>query len=179
MTQSSTWNSFTSLISWRRSLSNPNPHFYKLTSFFNILLLTYISILAVKLAQFLDPPKELRDKIYEACFKTVAGGNLVTPDANRSRRTTAGCDTSHTINAPVAILRICKQVHNEVREVLYKDKACFFDDKSHGKGYATFETDSRTNRNVTCRTTVFATCKLGSNKSIAVVGRENHYACSQ
>ena len=79
----------------------------------------------------LDFPREIRDHIYVYCFPVADNQQLVTPDALRSRRSTPGCDTSHTINGTIALLRTCRQVYEEASEMLYKNKT-FFDDVQHG-----------------------------------------------
>ena len=68
---------------------------------------------------FLKLPRELRDQIYLHCFPVSDGGTTVTPDLDRSRRETAGCDSSRTINGNVALLQACRQIHGEAAESLY------------------------------------------------------------
>ena len=76
-------------------------------------------------------PRELRDKIYADCFATKNGNNLVTPDSDRSRRQTPGCDTSCTVNGPIALLQTCRQVHDEGIDFLYKGRTFLFTSHQH------------------------------------------------
>ena len=83
------------------------------------------------MAELLSLPREIRKEIYALCFSITERRQLVTPDVKRIRRTTSNCDTSHTINGHVAILRVCRQLHEEALEGLYSSVTFYFNNHPH------------------------------------------------
>ena len=76
-------------------------------------------------------PLEIRNIIYEAVFQNPTG--LVAPDPTRTRRQHDRELTDRTINAGLALLQTCQQVHEEDTAVSYGSTSFYFDGTQHGK----------------------------------------------
>lgn len=69
--------------------------------------------------------------LYEAVFQNPT--DVVAPNPTRTRRQHGGALTDRTINAGLALLQTCQQVHEEATAVLNGSAIFYFDDTQHGK----------------------------------------------